>query len=281
MKKLYESLCAQTRKDFEWFVVDDGSSDGTGQIVKQMATEADFEIRYLYKENGGKHTALNLGIQKIESELTFIVDSDDILTKNAVETIYRYHERYKDEENLCGYVFLKKFPNGKINGKKFVPSERVASYIDVRINENDTMADKAEVFFTNCLKEFPFPEFAGEKFLGEDAVWISLGLKYKMVHINKAIYIAEYLDDGLSKNRRKHNIESPLGCMYRAKQFMRGEINWKYRVKGALQYIIYGKFAGYGLGALVKDIPNKKLVIAAIIPGVLLHEKWKWEYKKR
>ena len=89
---------------------------------------------------------------------------------DAVETVLRYHRRYEDEKNICGYAFLRAYPNGKVNGKKFVPDERVASYVEARINSDDTMADKAEVFMTVCLREFPFSEFSGEKFLGEDNV---------------------------------------------------------------------------------------------------------------
>lgn len=93
--------------------------------------------------------------------MTFIVDSDDILTADAVETVLRYHRRYEDETNLCGYAFLRAYPDGRVNGKEFVPDERVASYIEARINLDDTMADKAEVFKTKCLQEFPFPEYDG------------------------------------------------------------------------------------------------------------------------
>lgn len=94
---------------------------------------------------------------------------------------------------------LRSYPNGKINGKKFVPDERIASYIDARINSDDTQADKAEVFKTECLREFPFPEYQDEKFLGEDIVWIRMARKYMMVHINKVVYVGSYQVDGLTK----------------------------------------------------------------------------------
>ena len=81
IKKLWISLQNQTSKDFEWLVVDDGSTDDTKSIIKQFQLESDFPIRYIYKENGGKHTALNVGIKTVKSVLTFIVDSDDYITK--------------------------------------------------------------------------------------------------------------------------------------------------------------------------------------------------------
>ena len=189
LPQLYDSLKKQACKDFEWVIVDDGSTDNTQEVVKAWLLGSDFPIRYFYKENGGKHTALNYAVQKIEAELTFIVDSDDALTIDAVETILRYHRKYENRSNICGYAFLRSYPNGKINGKKFVPDERIASYIDARINSDDTQADKAEVFKTECLREFPFPEYQDEKFLGEDIVWIRMARKYMMVHILSLIHI--------------------------------------------------------------------------------------------
>ena len=221
IQKLYTSLDNQSIKDFEWLIVDDGSLDDTAQVVRKVQKSADFRIRYIYKENGGKHTALNEGIKNIESDLTFIVDSDDWLKPNAIETVLRYYGKFWDRNGLCGYSFLRVFPDGKINGKEFEPNEWVASYIEARINSDDTMADKAEVFYTHCLKEFPFPEYSGEKFLGEDIVWIRMARKYNMIHINEAIYVGDYQSDGLTKNRRANNIKSPVGFMHRAEEFMK------------------------------------------------------------
>lgn len=275
VKALWESLRNQTIKDFEWLVVDDGSTDNTKGLIEQLKSESDFPIRYIYKSNGGKHTALNVGIKKIESELTFIVDSDDHITKDAVASILEIHKKYGSRGDLCGYTFLRAFPDGKINGKRFNPNEKIGSYIDVRVNGDDTYADKAEVFYTHCLEEFPFPEYPGEKFLGEDLVWVRMARKYKMVHVNKAIYVGNYMDDGLTHNRRKHNIASPVGCMNRAEEFMEPDIKFKYRVKGTLQYIIYGRFAGLSIGTLLKNSNHKWFVAVCIVPGIILYKKWK------
>lgn len=171
---LYNSLLTQTSRDFEWLIVDDGSTDDTETIVQQWIADNAMAVRYLYKKNGGKHTALNAGIQTICSELTFIVDSDDCVTDDAVESILKIHKKYRSQNNICGYAFLRAFPDGKVNGKKFDVNEKIGSYIDVRVNGDDTGADKAEVFKTHCLKEFPFPEYPNEKFLGEDLVWVRM-----------------------------------------------------------------------------------------------------------
>lgn len=281
LEKLYISLKKQSFKDFMWLVVDDGSTDNTKEVIDAFQKEGIIRIEYLHKDNGGKHTALNVGIKYISTELTFIVDSDDTLTDDAFETIHRYHEKYKDATGICGYSFFREFPDGKINGKPFRQDEWVVSYIQARINSDDTNSDKAEVFFTSVLKQYPFPEYPGEKFLGEDIVWIRMAKKYKMVHINQAIYIGQYLDEGLTSNRRSHNIKAPIGCMNRAKEFLTSEIKLKYRIKGAMQYIIYGTFAGYKIGTLISDAPDKVLVVLLLIPSIVIYEKWRSQYKER
>lgn len=280
LRRLWDSLQKQTVKDFEWFVVDDGSTDDTKSLIAQTQEKSDFPIRYIYKSNGGKHTALNVGIQNALGELIFIVDSDDYVTADAIESILKVHNKYKTQKNICGYVFLRAFPNGGINGKKFVVNEKKGSYIDVRINGDDTSSDKAEVFKTRCLREFPFPEYPNEKFLGEDIVWVRMARKYEMIHINKAIYIGNYLDDGLTNNRRKHNIASPVGCMNRAEEFMEPDIKIKYRIKGGLQYIVYGKFAGFNVIDLIQMAKHKFLAIVCFPGGLLLYCKWGKHRKK-
>ena len=97
LDKLYESLLIQTSFDFKWYLVDDGSSDTTEEKVKEFVNDK-FEMLYIKKENGGKHTALNVGVSQIEEELTFIVDSDDYITSDAVETIVSDWEKYRNIE---------------------------------------------------------------------------------------------------------------------------------------------------------------------------------------
>lgn len=274
LQSLWNSLQKQTVKDFEWLVVDDGSTDGTKDLITRLQEKSDFPIRYIYKSNGGKHTALNVGIQTICSELIFIVDSDDCVTDDAVESILKIHKKYRSQNNICGYAFLRAFPDGKVNGKKFDVDEKIGSYIDVRVNGNDTGADKAEVFKTHCLKEFPFPEYPNEKFLGEDLVWVRMARKYEMVHINKAIYVGNYLEDGLTNNRRKHNIASPIGCMHRAEEFMEPDLKTRYRIKGGLQYIVYGRFAGVKVVDLIRKSRHKVLATVCTPGGLFLHSRW-------
>ena len=93
LPRLYESLVRQTSQDFEWLVVDDGSTDNTRELVDGWVAEGRIRIRYVYKENGGKPSAHNLGVRMAAGELFFCVDSDDYLTDNAVEVIRNNSEK--------------------------------------------------------------------------------------------------------------------------------------------------------------------------------------------
>lgn len=279
LKALYDSLMKQTSKDFKWLVIDDGSEDNTSDVVCEFIENANFEIEYIKKENGGKHTALNVGIAKITTDLTFIVDSDDYLTDDAIFEICKEHERFKDNDRICGYSFLRQYPNGKINGSFDRKNEIIGNFIVQRINKNDANSDKAEVWKTTCLKEFPFPEFEGEKFLGEDTVWIQMALKYEVLFLNKPIYISEYLPDGLTDNRRKHNIKSPQGCRHRAYVTLLANeqisLSKRYYFKVILQYHVYGFFAKIPPKKQFEDNPNKLMHILTLPLGYIIYLKWK------
>lgn len=269
---LFRSLCEQSCKDFEWLIVDDGSTDNTREIVSSFSVE--FPIRYIYKKNGGKHTALNIGINTITTELTVIVDSDDYLLPDAVEKIVHYYQKYKEMRSVGALCFLRCYQNGTfIVGMD--REEFVDSYIDYRIKGNRA-GDMAEVFRTNVLRETPFPEFPGERFLSEDVVWIEIGKKYQFAFINQPIYVCEYLSDGLTQNDKPVKFASPLGSMLRGKQLMSRECGLKINIKGAIIYNCYED----GVQTLLPDIlkmellSDKLLVFLTKIPAKYFRKKW-------
>ena len=108
MKKLLESLEQQTIFDFQWLIIDDGSTDGTKEWFDQLDKALySFKIDYYYKKNGGKHTALNYSHQFIKGKYIVIVDSDDRLVDNAVETILTYWRKYESNSQIGGITFQK------------------------------------------------------------------------------------------------------------------------------------------------------------------------------
>lgn len=260
IEKLYKSLLTQTAKNFEWLVVDDGSADNTKELINGYINEKKIKIRYIFQENGGKHRALNKGISCINNEVTFIVDSDDYLLDNAIENITKYYEKYKTNNKICGFSFLRCFPDMRINGMKFKEDEYISDYISCRLNEK-VVGDKAEAYITKYLKKTPFLEVENEKFLFEDYVWMKLAMKYDTVHINVPIYVGDYLSDGLTKNITKTKVKSPKGMMERAKVMCNPKCNIINRIKGMILYSTYGKIANINNKKLFMDIDNKFLYI--------------------
>lgn len=278
LPRLYESLLSQTDMDFEWLVIDDGSKDGTKELIQRYIDENKIPIHYEKQPNSGKHTALNRGIAKIDSELTFIVDSDDYLTSDAVEIILSYHRKFNNTDKLCGYSFLRCHQDGRVNTAYFPEDEKLDTYLSVRINGN-IGGDKAEVFYTDILKQYPFPVFEGEKYMPEDVVWMRMSGPYRMLHVNKNIYICDYLEGGLTNTGRKMKIHSPKGMVLRSEVYLDNpDTCFKVRIKMMLLYNIYGRFAGYEAGRLFKNVRQKLLWLICYIPSFVLYKKWKRKY---
>lgn len=279
LKNLFYSLQLQTNKKFVWLIIDDGSDDSTKIEVEKFCEAADFKIEYQYKANGGKHTALNHAYSFILTDLTFIVDSDDELTSDAIETIEKTHAMYKNERDLCGYSFLRGKRNGGYLSSGIVPKDGLKEdFVSCRINRH-LQGDMAEVWYSECLREFPFPEFEGEKFLGEDIVWLQLAKKYKMRFFNKVIYMSDYLEEGLTSNRRKHNMMSPKGCTARAKVFLESNAEFTIKLKAMLQYQVYGKFAQYANKYLMSNVKQKGLYVVCVPLSKMIYVKWKYSKK--
>lgn len=274
LPRLYESLRAQTVRDFLWLVVDDGSEDNTETLIDSFG-QKNVEICYIRQKNGGKHTALNRGIAQIWSELTFIVDSDDYLPENAVETILAYHEKYRGTPGLCGYSFLRCHGDGRVNTAYFPSDELIGSYAQVRIN-GGIGGDKAEVFYTEILKKYPFPVFSGEKFMPEDTVWMRMSGPYQMVHINQNIYFCDYLEGGLTQSGRRMKVHSPRGMVLRSQVYLEdATICRKVKIKMMLLYQIYGRFAGMSAKELRRETGEKGLWYLCRVPAFLIWLAWR------
>lgn len=228
INELYTSLKKQTNKEFEWVVVDDGSTDNTRDLILEwVEEELDFPIRYFYKDNGGKHSAINYGLEKANGRLFIIVDSDDKLTKNAIDTILNVENSIdKEMYNLVGYGFNKGKSDEEIIGNTFSGESIIASSIDRK--KYNIVGDKAEVFYTNILKAYKFPEFIGEKFLTESVLWYKIASDgFNIKWFNKTIYLCEYLDDGLSFNSHNLAINNFVGYTFSIRESLKYNLSIK------------------------------------------------------
>jgi glycosyltransferase involved in cell wall biosynthesis len=276
LTRLYESLCVQTNQDFLWLIVDDGSTDNTRALISTFCEEQKIKICYLMQENAGKHIAINTGVQESSSFLTFIVDSDDYLTADAVETILSYETVIK-ENQLMGATFLRGYDERTVIGDCYSQAEKIDNFIDMRYNR-ELKGDRAEVVVTELLKQTPFPKISEERFMSEGVVWKQLAHKGNSLFVNKIIYITEYLEDGLTHAGRKLLINNPLGSMLNSKLGMTKDFKFKLRIRNGLLYCAYSFFASKTLSCIVKESEEPKIAAVCLPGGYLVYRIWKWKY---
>lgn len=254
LNRLYQSLCRQNYKEFEWIIVDDGSLDDTSSIVNIIQDKhpcGDFSILYYKKENGGKHTAVNTGVQKAHGDLFFIADSDDILPPNALQTVAEVWEQTKSDNSIGGICgFDGGINDGSLIGTGF-PKEvhllniELSNHINIGYIDATTRdvrfklkvdGDMKEVFRTSVLREFPFPEVKGERFCPEVLVWNRIASKYKLRHINKIIYLVEYQQDGITSAITRSRMKSPIASTMTYAEMLDYDISLKWKIRSAINY---------------------------------------------
>ena len=210
---LYVSLKNQSYKNFEWVIVDDGSTDTTEAFVKKIKEENNLDIIYKKQENQGKHIAINKGVSIANGECFFIVDSDDRLPKRSLEIISKKFNKIRHNKAVAGVVGLRCYFDGNVIGTKMPEDELLCTALEYRYTYN-IVGDRAEAIKTSVLKEYPFPKFGEEKFLSESIVWNKISLKYNLLFFSENVYECEYLESGLTSNSIRLRRLYPKGAMH-------------------------------------------------------------------
>ena len=275
LSRCYESLSSQTNTDFEWIIVDDGSTDDTAAVVSVFSQDK-FPVTYVKKENGGKHTALNASHGYIQGSFVLILDSDDYLTNDAVQLVKNSWAPYVNDSEV-GVVTL-------LRGKTTKHPLCIAPTPDLPVDllrckrKKIFSSDCCEVIRTELFLKYPFPIFQEERFLSEGALWCRVALTHKCVYINKVIYLCEYLEGGLTKSGRSMRIRNPLGGMYSSELCMHPKNFFLQRVKKSLLYCCYGFFADKSFMQILKETKYPFLVGCCLIPGFIMYKLWKKKY---
>jgi glycosyltransferase involved in cell wall biosynthesis len=280
---LYRSLQRQSIFNFEWLVVDDGSSDNTEELFQNWLKEDNpFNIIYKKIPNGGLNRAINLGISLANGEYFCKVDSDDYLTDECLSKINRWIEGLHDDPKILGVGGLR-------GDKDLIPLKKSYPYIDDQIGYVDATDlerenfnldhEMCEIYKLSILKRYPFQVWPGEKFAPESITLFEMALDgYKIRWHKDVICICEYREDGLTKGSWNLLKNNPMGYAMMYNHMLKYDKPFFYKFNAAVQYIalsIIGKNPSY----IFKS--NRLVPTLLAVPfGILLSFRRKYQFSK-
>lgn len=281
LHRVYESLRAQTFRDFEWIVVDDGSVDGTGALVAQWQAEADFPVIYHYQENSGKHIAFNQAVQLARGELFLVIDSDDGFTPDALAAMLKAWQEIEVKSDYTGVVVLARYDDGHISGKPFPNSPFDTDALSLNY-EHRLPGERWGFHRTDVLKEFPFPEDnKNVRFVPENIVWDAIARKYKIRCINEVLRI--YYQDSGNQVTRANPKKKALVKDYFLQLLNRDFDYFRFAPKPFIKYaILYIRYSLH-LGEYAFLLPRKfakaqiyllNLLVMPIAFALFFKDKW-------
>ena len=267
LPRCYESLCNQGSYDFKWLIVDDGSSDNTKELVEQwIHTENRFEIYYIYKENGGLHTAFNVAVKEADTEVFVCFESDDIFTSDAMTIIEKNWARIR-KSRCVGFISLCKDMEGKLIGKPYPDKVKATWY---REHRRIAPGDKQYVFRTEALKKvFPMPEFPGEKYFDPKYRFFALDGIGPLAVTNEVFDIVDYQPGGLTHTMLRQYYNSPNSFAEYRKLYMQlPNRSAAYIMKQNIHYVASCILAGKA-GRAINESPKKGYTLLAFLPGFI------------
>ena len=266
--RTYASLLRQSCKEFIWLVVDDGSADHTGTLVRQWQEQDNgFEIQYIFKENGGMHTAHNVAYENIRTELNVCIDSDDILAENAVEKIKSAWNRVRDR-GYAGLVGLDADMDGNIIGTAFRPGITETTLSGFYASGGS--GDKKLVYRTDVIRRYPpYPVFQGEKYVALAYKYLLIDQDYKLAVLNDVLCNVEYQIDGSSNTMWRQYLRNPQGFAFWRTIQARYPASFAELIKNTIHYSS-SKCLARKAGKEVETYPRKLLAALCAIPGMIL-----------
>lgn len=275
---LYDSLLRQTDFNFIWFIIDDGSIDGTEKIVKNIFTTNLFEVRYIKKKNEGKSRSLNKAFAQIENDDTFalVVDDDEELYSNAIEIVNKKMNKYN---GLVGYIyFMRDYNNGiKMLNKEFF-NDMKTNWLAIK--SNGYIFDGYIGYFTYAIKKYKFPIFEGEKYIGPSVLSMLVDLEYENVFCNIAIGKTDYYEDGITRSGRRLRIKNPKSMLIYCILNQDKKNKLYFRIKRSIQgyaYFYFSKMTLSELNRMEKEYKNNLNRYTKIL-GFILYLLWSKKY---
>ena len=264
LRRALDSVAAQTCRDLELLIVDDGSTDDTEELVRSWPRPGDIPLTYVRQPNQGKHAAHNTALEHARGEFFVVLDSDDALTPRALDVLRRHWEAIPPEERagFAGVEGLTAFFDGTVAGTPYPADVVDEDYVTLR-RRHRIKGDKKSALRTDLLRRWPYPRFEGERHMRPSWLLKNLAREYRTRHVNEVIEWIEYQPDGLSSDRFTLRMRNPKSYRH----YHLEDVNvhsrgkpLKERVTACASYIRYSLHAGVGWRETYRAV----------------HEHWLW-----
>ena len=280
----YETLIKQSNYDFEWIIVDDGSTDESEVIIQKWINANIITIKYFKQENLGRYMALNKGVEEATGYLSMYMDSDDWFVEESIQTINDSWENLSSElqEKLCGLSFLCYDDFGNLIGDEYPKENYISNFFNIRMIDN-IKGDKKELIKTEILKQYTFPYFKDQKRMPTTYVLYGISKKYPAMFMNKVIIYKQYIQTGWSKNIDKVRMKNATT----SREYYKYIINLYYPFKYIKAFGFYTNYFRYvfhskvSLISAIKDVKCSILKPMSILLGYVLYQKDKFKNKEK
>ncbi|WP_404354090.1 glycosyltransferase family A protein [Exiguobacterium aurantiacum] len=279
LKRLYESLLVQSQHNFQWLIVDDGSTDSTRDLISDLMNKKAIDINYVYQENGGKARALNTGFRSVETKVFAVVDSDDYLKSNAIETINKYLNYVESDKEIGGFFFhYEQKDIGKIYSKKELEKDMIFNCFEYF--KEYGKHDGCLCYLNEVVKAYEYPEYSGEKYVGPTVLQMEMAEKYKVLYSPVVIGTAEYQPNGLTNSGRNLRVRNPLGMLYYNSLKQKQANNKLEKFKASTFMWAYAILSKKKVTAIdiLKTNNHHFYMTLSLIPGIFLSCYWTMKY---
>lgn len=280
LSRLHGTLLAQSGVNIEWVIIDDGGTDGTEEMIRTFPRSENIEIRYFWKENGGKNSAANAGLEMASGDLVSIIDDDDYFLPDVFGRIQQDYLAIKDNEAIAGLSYLCHDGDGKVMGQLFPEDGMISDHIECRINLN-IVGDKCEFTKVSALREgqIHFSKCHGSS-VGDTGYLVAIARKYKTQYFNFAVLVKIFTVAGVSVNWRKRLLTAPAGAAEYYRAYLYKQVRFKIRVRYMVAYMAIMRFMRAPLDRAIAFAPwNVAPTVLAYFPGQIMGLLWRLQYK--
>jgi glycosyltransferase involved in cell wall biosynthesis len=265
LPRLFDSIRRQVTPGewLEWLVIDDGSTDGTPDLLATFAAERPDFVRHLRVVNGGKHRAINRAAQLAQGDWILVIDSDDLLADGALEHIRGSLASVQDARigMLRG---MRRFPETGQGASHFELPRNPCSHAEWVSTQRGF--DTAEILRKSALQAHPFPEHAGERFMAESWLWHNLDKTHLIRFVDHVWVDCFYQPGGLTAQSRRARARSPLSAMDVYMAMYQSQAGWSVRVRAAVNWWRY-RFHARCRNVMAAAVPAR-------VPGLFAPAGW-------